>query len=63
MKQHSGLVNTILSIFLAVWWVIGAFILTFVNPFNLSAGQTVDADGNVREPCAPLRFLFVFAAG
>jgi hypothetical protein len=48
MKRHSGLVNTVMSIFLALWWAVGAFILTFVNPFNLSAGQTVDIDGNVR---------------
>jgi len=34
LKQHSGMTNMILSIFLVVWWAIGAFYTTFVGPFG-----------------------------
>lgn len=34
MKQHSNKTNMIISIFLIVWWAIGAFIMTFVSPFQ-----------------------------
>lgn len=47
MKQHSGIVNTIISIFLAVWWVVGAFVMTFVAPFNLHLDDSsIDNSGN-----------------
>jgi hypothetical protein len=37
MKQHSNKTNMIISIFLIVWWAVGAFVTTFVAPFGGTA--------------------------
>jgi hypothetical protein len=34
IKEHSGKVNMALSIFLIVWWILGAFFATFKAPFK-----------------------------
>jgi hypothetical protein len=33
-QQFSASANTVISCFLIVWWAVGAFITTFVEPFN-----------------------------
>ena len=40
LKASAGTVNIVVSIFLIVWWVIGAFVVTFVAPYKDAGPST-----------------------